>query len=132
MIRNILAWLVAHGFRRHPTTPDVVREKLALGEIRKILLVRPHQGLGDMLLASPLLRGLKSAYPAVELHFLADSYNRAAIERNPHLSRIWSWEKRLLYRPWALVRFIRSLRAERYGLAVVVFSRRLELFDRFL
>ena len=53
--RNVLAQIIGRAFPLAKTSTEAVRGQWAKGEIRKILLLRPHQGLGDLLLATPLL-----------------------------------------------------------------------------
>src|SRR3982074_504216 len=103
--RNALArtWGLLSRVRKR--TPESVRIALQKGEIRKILFIRPHQGLGDLLLASPIFRALKKTYPSVEIHFLADTYNPIAIRDNPHLSRLWVWDKKAMQHPWRFISF---------------------------
>ena len=99
-----------------------MREAWNQGRIRKVLLIRPHQGLGDLLLATPMFRALKTSRPEVELHFLADRYNVSAVQGNTLLDKIWTWDKKKARGPGYLVSFLRALRAERYDLAIIISS----------
>ncbi len=65
----------------------------------KIFFIRPHQGLGDLLLATPIFRALKKAYPSVQIHFMADTYNAVAIRSNKRLDHIWVWDKKRMRGP---------------------------------
>ncbi len=120
--RNALARLIGALAPVKTVSPEEFRADWSAGRIRKILLVRPHQGLGDLLLATPILRALKTARPETELHFLADTYNSVVIRQNRRLSRVWIWNKRAAYRPDYLVSFIRQLRREKYDLALIISS----------
>lgn len=121
--RNALAPLLEKIFPVHKTSPEVLRRALETGEIKKILLIRPHQGLGDLLLASPIFRALKKSYPGAELHFLGDTYNSIAVRDNPHLTRLWSWDKKAMRSPRRSLSFLKQIRAEHFDLAIVVSSR---------
>ena len=120
--RNALAWLVGHAFPLQKMSVDAVKAEWAAGRVQKVLLIRPHQGLGDLLLATPILRALKESRPDVRLDFLADRYNVGAVQGNTRLDTIWTWEKKKARNPLYLFSFLRKLRQERYDLAVIISS----------
>ena len=97
----------------------------------KILIIRPHQGLGDLLLATPAFRALKASHPSVQIHFLADTYNAVAIRDNPRLDKVWVWDKKSMRNPFRFWSFIRALRRERFTLAVPL-SSHIPSFTSFL
>ncbi len=74
---------------------------------RRILIIR-LTALGDVLLATPLLRALRKAYPAAEIDWLVEGHLRPLLIANPHLSRA------LPDSPWGHER----LRQQRYDLIV--------------
>jgi heptosyltransferase III len=129
--RNAMSHVIGVLFPAPAAKPETVRAVLQQSPHPKILLIRPHQGLGDLLLASPMFRALKTAFPNAELHFLADNYNYIAVERNPHLARLWLWKKKEMQRLGALLSFIRALRRERFDLAIIV-SSHIPSFTSFL
>src|SRR4051812_17440090 len=92
--RNVLAQLLGRAMGVKKVTAASVRAEWAQGRIQKVLLVRPHQGLGDLMLATPSFRALKTSRPDVQLHFLADPYNLVAVQGNAHLDKIWTWDKK--------------------------------------
>jgi heptosyltransferase-3 len=120
--RNTLASTLGKAFGVHPTSEATLKAEWDQGRIQKLLLVRPHQGLGDLILATPMFRALKKSRPGMALHFLADTYNPLAVQGNPHLDKIWAWQKKTMYSPVAALTFIRALRAERYDLAIIISS----------
>ncbi len=119
--RNALARLLGIFAPAHKMDPRAVAKLLAAPH-SKVLILRPHQGLGDLLLATPALRALKAAYPAVKVHFLADTYNVVAIQDNPRLDKVWVWDKDRMKNPFQLWRFLRALRAERFTIALPLSS----------
>src|SRR6185312_8569203 len=120
--RNALACLIGKIHPLEKITPQTLRAHFEEGRIRKILFIRPHQGLGDLLLATPVFKALKNACPALQIHFLADTYNVIAIGGNPRLDRCWVWDKRAMRLPWRLIAFLRRLRKERYDVAIPLSS----------
>ncbi len=60
--------------------------------IRKILIIR-LSSLGDVILATPLLRQLREAYPEAEVDFLVRSDFEEVLRFNPNVSRIISFDK---------------------------------------
>jgi heptosyltransferase-3 len=120
--RNILAHVLGKALGVHPVSDAALKAEWDQGKIKKILLVRPHQGLGDLILATPMFRALKTARPDLQLHFMADTYNPIAVQRNPHLDKIWAWNKKAMYNPTGGLSFLREVRAERYDLAIIISS----------
>jgi heptosyltransferase III len=122
LCQNAVAWVWGH---LHPltriSTPDL-RKRLESGQIRKILLIRQQQNIGDLILATPVFRALQETYPSVELHFLGRRYNLPAVQNNPRLARIWTWNKKDMWNPWKFWYFFRSLRKEKFDLALIVYS----------
>src|ERR1700687_4376105 len=92
--RNALSRLLGIVLPVHKADPSLYREFLRSNPFSKILILRPHQGLGDLLLATPVFRALKNAYPSVQIHLLADTYNAKAIQDNPRLDKVWVWDKK--------------------------------------
>ena len=74
---------------------------------KRILIIR-LTALGDVLLATPLLRALRKAFPEAEIDWLVEGHLRPLLIANPHLSRA------LPDSPWGHER----LRQQRYDLIV--------------
>src|SRR5258706_15465705 len=53
----------------------------------KILIIR-FSSLGDIILASPLVRILRAAYPLAQIDFLVKSEYADILKMNPHLSSV--------------------------------------------
>ena len=64
---------------------------------RRILLVCT-QRIGDVLLATPLARSLKRAWPQAELDFLAFKGTEGVLEGNPDISRVLAFPQRTDWR----------------------------------
>jgi len=88
-------------------------------EIRKILVVRPDERLGDQLLTSPLLRAIKSGLPKADLHLLAPRRQAIVCAACPYVDRVIPFEKRLAFRsPLRFIAQLRALHAEGYDVVV--------------
>jgi lipopolysaccharide heptosyltransferase III len=86
--------------------------------IRKLLVIRTDERVGNQLLTTPLLRALKQGLPHAELHLLAAAKPSAVVACR-HVDRLVPFEKRLAFqRPWRLVALLRALRRERYDVVV--------------
>ncbi|HTC19233.1 MAG TPA: glycosyltransferase family 9 protein [bacterium] len=79
---------------------------------RKILVIR-LRAIGDIVLSTPVLRALRKAFPAAQIHFATYAVNEPLLRHNPNLNRLMvnpanhssSLEK---------FRFFRAIRRERY------------------
>ena len=60
----------------------------------KILVIR-FSSIGDIVLCSPVLRCLKNALPATEIHFLTKKKFAGLLEFNPHLKKIHALDESL-------------------------------------
>ncbi len=103
---SLLSHFVAHDAKDMPPPSDV----------RKILVVRQHDQLGDMLCVVPLLRALRERYPGVLITLVAGPVNSAIMRHHPYLHEVLEFPKGRLLR---LVPFLRALRKEHFDLAVV-------------
>ena len=95
-------------FRSHPP------ETLGTSPHR-ILVIRQHNQLGDMLCVVPLLRALRAKYPEARLDLMASPVNQEVMLKSRLLSGVVLYDKKKflrngLIRPVTLLRFIGSLR----------------------
>lgn len=90
--------------------------------MKRILVVHTGGGLGDVLLATPVLDALHAAWPEAAIDFLARASTAPAVERHPLVSELLTMPAsapRLAEVPaWAS-----RLRARRYDAALVLWSR---------
>lgn len=52
--------------------------------------------IGDVLLATPSIELLRRRYPDAELHVLTEKKCAPLLEHNPHITRVWSLDKKAL------------------------------------
>jgi len=96
----------------------------------RILIVQ-RDNIGDLVLITPFLHALKACLPEATLDVLVNSYNAAAIEHNPDVSRRFSYVKAKHREPgqsrwsiyWSTFALWRELRRARYDLAVLMTGR---------
>jgi len=82
--------------------------------VRRILVVRPHDQLGDLLLSTPAFRALRRRFPGATIGMIVRDYCADAVKHNPSIDRvmifyenglrwtpkrIWSFGKQL-YHKW--------------------------------
>ena len=117
-LKRLATGWVASRWRRPALTPDELR---ALRP-RRVLVVRQHNQMGDMVCATPCFRALKETWPAADLALVTAPVNRQVVANNPHLARIFLFEQSLWRRPAALAGLLRELRGYGAELAVVLNS----------
>jgi len=78
--------------------------------IKKILCIKPR-GIGDIILSTIVLENLKDAFPHSEIHYLTENFAKRAVENNPFVSKILTFDKKDF-----VVSIIRIVRKERYDL----------------
>jgi lipopolysaccharide heptosyltransferase II len=84
--------------------------KIKREEIKKILCIKPR-GIGDIILSTIVLENLKSAFPHSEIHYLTEEFAKRAVENNPFVSRILTFNKKNF-----VLSIIRKVRKEKYDL----------------
>ena len=80
-------------------------------EIRRILIIRPSS-IGDIVMASPMLRALKQEYPEARISWLSDPSFMALLRFNPFLDEVIPWDKnrwKMLWKKGHLITLIREL-----------------------
>lgn len=88
-------------------------------KVQKILLIRRNR-LGDAINVTPLITGLKQIQPELEIHVLANAYNRVIFEYTPGLAKVhviderWGLGKLTLFRHPLL----KALRNEQFDLVI--------------
>lgn len=92
--------------------------------IRKILVIRQHNQLGDMLCVVPLLRALRERYPHAAITLLASPLNSSVMVHNRYLDNVMVYDKTRFLKNWrlhpvTLFRFLRSLRREAFDVVLV-------------
>ena len=117
-VKRISSGLLARLWRRPRLAPAALR---ALRP-RRVLIVRQHNQMGDMVCATPVLRAIREAYPEAEIALVCAPINRDVVLHSPHLDRVFVFDKRACTRPAPLLRFVRTLRRFGPDLAFVLAS----------
>ena len=111
-VLRALGWFVPN----RTFTPD----QIDLEKIGRILVVRQHDQLGDLLLSTPAFRALRQRFPRARIAVVARTYTRAALLHNPDIDQLLVFpEKPRLATPTRLWRLWRGLR-QGYDLAIVL------------
>lgn len=84
----------------------------------KILVVRQHNQLGDLLAGVSLFRALKETYPHCHVSLVVSPFNYPGMVKNKYLDRIYIFDKKKLFNPIYIYRTIKFFR-ESYDLAIV-------------
>lgn len=96
-------------------------EQPRLSEIRKILVFRLDQRIGNGILLLPLLRAIRASLPECEIHFLihfpiAELYRETSAGL---IDKIWPYNQpALMKRPWRYLALLRKLRREKFDIAI--------------
>lgn len=85
--------------------------RVELAAIRRILVIRQHDYLGDFLLATPVLRALREHFPQAHLGALVRRYTAEVARHNQYLDEVlvfeehgWNWTPARFWRLWRQLR----------------------------
>lgn len=101
--------------------PQSAKEKPRPGDLRKILVFRLDQRIGNGILLLPLLRAIRASRPAAEIHLLihhpvADLFRAAA---GSLIDRLWPYNQpALMKHPWQYLALFWKLRRERFDVVI--------------
>ena len=90
------------------------------GDFANILVVS-LQGIGDLLLATPLLRGLKVAYPGSRLTVLTFETNRDVLNNNPDVGQIIVFKAAQKRNIFKILGLIGKIRSEHFDLSICAY-----------
>lgn len=116
LFKRFLLWL----FER--IIPDQLfkPEDIDRTAIRSILVIRQHDQLGDLLLATPVFAALRKAFPNARITAIARVYTHAVLLNNPNIDQILVYPEKLrLATPARLWRLWRGMK-QGYDLAIVL------------
>lgn len=75
--------------------------------------------IGDLILSTPLYKGLKNVYPDAEIHVLAEKANATILKNNPHISKVIPFDKKNFWNKFIdILRLPFLFRKEKYDMSV--------------
>jgi len=89
-----------------------------LGTPGKILIIRQHNKLGDLLAGVSLFRAIKETYPGSNITLVGSPFNSPGMINNKFIDRIFVYDKKKLFNPFYLLKAWRLLREE-YDIVIV-------------
>jgi len=104
----------------------LAKRRITAGElghvtVSRLLIIRQHHQMGDMLLAVPAFRGLRERFGGARITLLASPVNAACMQHNPYVDEVLVLPRKKGFRSvFALVRFIADLRRRRFDAAIVL------------
>ncbi len=93
-------------------------KSLNIGIPKKIIIIRQHNQLGDLLIGVSLLRALKETFPGCNLTLVASPFNYPGLIKNKFIDNLFIFDKKKLFNPIYLKNFLKLLK-ESYDLAIV-------------
>jgi heptosyltransferase-2 len=98
-------------------TKPMTRDEILASPPKRILVIRQHHQMGDMLLATPAFRAIKETFPGVELGVLTSRINRDVLLNHPYVDNVHTYSNR---NPLGLVALIGAMRRCRYDMVIVL------------
>ena len=108
--------LIYDLFKKY-SVPEI-KNNYDLGDPGKIIVIRQHNQLGDLLAGIPLFRAIKEKYPKVHLTVIASPSNYQGLSKNKFIDRLFIFDKKKLINP-AYFNELQKLLKENYDIAIV-------------
>lgn len=89
-----------------------------IGSPQKIIIIRQHNQLGDLLAGVSLFRALKETYPDSHITLFVSPFNYPGMVKNKFIDRIFIFDKKKLFKPSYFLR-LKKILSEEYDLAIV-------------
>lgn len=89
-----------------------------IGSPEKILVVRQHNQLGDLLAGVSVFRAIKEKFPESKITLIVSPANYSAVSKNKLIDKVFNFNKKKLINPFYFFSLIRLLRKE-YDLVIV-------------
>jgi heptosyltransferase I len=102
--------------------PKLSAEQLLSLTPDKILIVRQHNQMGDMICATPAFRAIRNTYQDAQITLVCAPVNYDSVRNNPDVNQVIVFDKCKSRNPFNLFKLIKLLRASRPDLAFVLNS----------
>jgi len=90
-----------------------------INTLRKILLIKQSERMGNILLMNAGIAGLRKTFPSVQIDLLLPAAYAELMKGNENISNIIPVAKReYIIKPWALAGLLRDIRRRAYDLAI--------------
>lgn len=97
---------------------EPVQEKIDLSSIRKILVIRQDDRIGNLILTTPLLLSLRKSFPQAKISFLSSNASAEVFSGSKLMDELLILEKkRYIRNPFAFISQFLSLRRQGFDLA---------------
>src|SRR5262245_51036497 len=103
---------------RRPPGRTIAPADVDLAGCRRVLLIRTNFRMGNLLLVTPALTGVRRALPQARIDVLCAHRYADLLAHNDDVDRVLTLERRIIRQPRELTRLIATLRRERYDLVV--------------
>jgi ADP-heptose:LPS heptosyltransferase len=97
--------------------PRLSRDDVASMSFQRILVIRQHNQMGDMLLAVPALRAIRETHPGASVHVVSSTLNQGVMRICPFVDRVHTYDKS---NPLSHAGLVRALRRQHFDLAIVL------------
>lgn len=95
----------------------IKRENVPIDQIRKILIVRQDDRIGNLILTTPLLSALRKRFPQAQIWYVASKTFHTLFSNTNLVDRILvAKKKQYIFHPLSLIWFIRRIRCEKFDL----------------
>ncbi|MFH1074558.1 MAG: glycosyltransferase family 9 protein [Candidatus Firestonebacteria bacterium] len=103
---------------------NIPPDKIDFAGIKKILIVRQHDPMGDVLISTAIIPNLKNAFPDAELDVVARPQlsEKDIFVNSPIIKEVIIFSKKEFFYPLKMLFFVKQLKSKKYDIAIVAGS----------
>ena len=114
--KEILAYLLKYLVPIQEQHETILNEKET---IKRILIIRIENKIGNLVMSSFYPNALKDIYPNAEVDFFLHSNLKSIYKNNPYLNYIYSYDPKIhIYNPFRLLRLLYSIKKRNYDVVI--------------
>jgi len=99
--------------------PKITDKMVSTDQIKNILIIRANYRIGNILFATPLINALAHDLPHAKIDMLIGAgITKPILEGFSNVGNVFVLQRKLLFHPLELFRFITSIRSQQYDLVI--------------
>jgi ADP-heptose:LPS heptosyltransferase len=106
--------------------------ELKISGVKKLLLIRQHDPLGDIILSTAVFKNINTALPGAAIDVLTRPDIKQVFDGNSYIRKIFIFDKNNYYNLFSFFKIRKALKKEKYDLVLVLGTTSISFFSLWL